>query len=68
MSYVVNNHVNDFYVLSNKAVGPGKKSEINKRLFRRLEYRFSKTPLTVQIAHLYCKYYEINLCKPYFGC
>ena len=24
MSYVVNNHLNDLYVLSNKAVGPGK--------------------------------------------
>jgi hypothetical protein len=25
MSYVVNNHLNNFYVFSNKAVGPGKK-------------------------------------------
>jgi len=31
MSYVVNNHLNNLYVLSNKAVGPGKKSKINKR-------------------------------------
>ena len=32
MSYVVNNHLNDLYVLSNKAVGPGKKiSKIDKR-------------------------------------
>ena len=31
MSYVVNNHLNIIYVLSNKAVGPGKKSKINKR-------------------------------------
>ena len=28
MSYVVNNHLNNLYVLSNKAVGPGKKSKI----------------------------------------
>ena len=43
MSYVVNDHLNNLYVLSNKAVGPGKKSKINKRraylrLFQRLEY------------------------------
>ena len=31
MFYVVDNHLNNLYVLSNKAVGPGKKSEINKR-------------------------------------
>ena len=31
MSYVVNNHLNNLYVLSNKAIGPGKKSKINKR-------------------------------------
>ena len=31
MFYVVNNHLNDLYVVSNKAVGPGKKSKINKR-------------------------------------
>ena len=31
MFYVVNNHLNDLYVLSNKAVGPEKKSKINKR-------------------------------------
>ena len=31
MSYVVNNHLNNLYVLSNKAVGPEKKSKINKR-------------------------------------
>ena len=31
MFYVVNNHVNYLYVLSNKAVGPGKKSIIDKR-------------------------------------
>ena len=31
MSYVVNNHLDNLYVLSNKAVGPGKKSKINKR-------------------------------------
>ena len=30
MSYVVNNHLNKLYVLSNKAVGPEKKSKINK--------------------------------------
>ena len=30
MIYVINNHVNNLYVLSNKAVGPGKKSKINK--------------------------------------
>ena len=30
MFYVVNNHLNDLYVLSNKAVGPGKKYRINK--------------------------------------
>jgi hypothetical protein len=29
--YLVNNHLNNLYVLSNKAVGPGKKSKINKR-------------------------------------
>ena len=29
MFYVVNNHLNNLYVLSNKAVGPGKKSKIN---------------------------------------
>ena len=29
-SYVVNNHLNNLYVLSNKAVGPGKKSKVNK--------------------------------------
>ena len=29
MSYVVNNHLNNLYVLSNKAVGSGKKSKIN---------------------------------------
>ena len=28
MFYVVNNHLNNLYVLSNKAVGPGKKSKI----------------------------------------
>ena len=26
MSYVVNNHINNLYVVSNKAVGPGKKN------------------------------------------
>ena len=31
MSYVVNNHLNYLYVLSNRAVGPGKKYKINKR-------------------------------------
>ena len=31
MPYVVNNHLNNLYVLPNKAVGPGKKSKINKR-------------------------------------
>ena len=31
MFYVVNNHLNNLYVLSNKDVGPGKKSKINKR-------------------------------------
>ena len=31
MFYVVNNPLNDLYVLSNKAIGPGKKSKINKR-------------------------------------
>ena len=31
MFYVVNKHLNDLYVVSNKAVGPGKKSKINKR-------------------------------------
>ena len=30
MSYVVNNHLNNLYVLCNKAVGPGKKSKIDK--------------------------------------
>ena len=30
MFYVVNNHLNNLYVLSNKAVGPGEKSKINK--------------------------------------
>ena len=29
--YLVNNHLNNLYVLSNKVVGPGKKSKINKR-------------------------------------
>ena len=28
MSYVVNNHLNNLYVLSNKAVGPGKKPKL----------------------------------------
>ena len=28
MFYVVNNHLNNLYVLSNKAVGPGKKSKL----------------------------------------
>ena len=32
MSYVVNNHLNNLYVLSNKAVGPGKKSKIKKHI------------------------------------
>ena len=31
MSYVVNNHLDDLHVLSNKAVGPGKNPRINKR-------------------------------------
>ena len=31
MSYVENNHLNNLYVLSNKAVWPGKKPKINKR-------------------------------------
>ena len=34
MFFVVNNHLNNLYVLSNKTiltVGPGKKSKINKR-------------------------------------
>ena len=26
MFYVINNHLNDLYVVSNKAVGPGKKN------------------------------------------
>ena len=30
MSNVVNNHLNNIYALSNKAVSPGKKSKINK--------------------------------------
>ena len=29
-THVLNNHLNNLYVLSNKAVGPGKKSKINK--------------------------------------
>ena len=28
MSYVVNNHLNNLYVLSNKAVGPGKNPKL----------------------------------------
>ena len=28
MSYVVNNHINNLYVLSNKAVGPGKNPKL----------------------------------------
>ena len=28
MSYVVNKHLNNLYVLSNKAVGPGKNSKL----------------------------------------
>ena len=28
MSYWVNNHLNDLYVLSNKAIGPGKNSKM----------------------------------------
>ena len=31
MFYVVNSHVNNLYVLSNKAVGRGKKIKINSR-------------------------------------
>ena len=31
MSYVVDNHLNNLYVLSNKVEVPGKKSKINKR-------------------------------------
>ena len=31
MFYVVKNHLNNLYVFSNKAVGPGKKPKINKR-------------------------------------
>ena len=31
MFYVVNKHLNDLYVVSNKAVGLGKRSKINKR-------------------------------------
>ena len=31
MFYVVNNNLNSLYVLSNKTIGPGKKSKINKR-------------------------------------
>ena len=31
MFYVVNNQLNNLYVLSDKAVGPEKKSKINKR-------------------------------------
>ena len=27
-AYVVNNHLNDLYVLSNKAVGPGNNTEL----------------------------------------
>ena len=34
MSYVVNNHLNDLCVLSNKAVGPG----INPKLIQRRAY------------------------------
>ena len=30
MFYVENNHLNNLYVLSNEAVGPGKKSKIKK--------------------------------------
>ena len=30
MFYVVNNKQNNLYVLFNKAIGPGKKSNINK--------------------------------------
>ena len=28
MSYVVNNHLNNLYVVSNKAVGPGKNAKL----------------------------------------
>ena len=28
MSYVVNNHLNNLYVLSNKAIGPGKNPKL----------------------------------------
>ena len=31
MFYVVNKHLNDLYVVPNKAVGLGKRSKINKR-------------------------------------
>ena len=31
MFYVVNNHLNDLYVVSNKDVGPGKLGKKNKR-------------------------------------
>ena len=41
MSYVVNNHLNNLYVLSNKGLGPGKKSKINTSI---LEARVHSKP------------------------
>ena len=36
-----------------------------KYRFSKNVFRFSKTSLTVHIVHLYCEYYEINLCKSF---
>ena len=49
MFYVVNNHLNNHYVLSNNAVGPGKKSRINKRRPTSIrEDRVIETGLTIR--------------------
>ena len=38
MFYVVNDHLGNLYVLSNKAIGPGKESKINKLKLRAYVY------------------------------
>ena len=57
MSYVVNRHLDNLYVLANKAVGPGKKSKINKCR----AYIYSGVQSRPKSA-----YVEIPLVKPHY--
>ena len=63
MSYVLNNHLDNLFVLSNKAVGPGKKCKIDKRR----AYIYSRViDLILSLSDSDIQYYDISSRKKVF--